>query len=55
MPFEITVISYFFGVCLTQSAQRNSIQAQTIPSFGYFREPLFLSSMYNRGIEWLAV
>ncbi|MGB6686270.1 MAG: hypothetical protein WBE76_00340, partial [Terracidiphilus sp.] len=31
----------FLGGCLTQSAQGNSIQAQSIPSFAYFRDPLF--------------
>jgi hypothetical protein len=42
MPFEITVISSFFlGGYLTKSAQGNSIQAQSIPSFAYFREWLF--------------
>ena len=36
-------------MCLTQSAQRNSIQAQTIPSFGYFREPLFPIEYVQQG------
>jgi hypothetical protein len=41
MPFEITVISFLWGV-FDATARGKSIQAQSIPSFAYFREPFFL-------------